>query len=119
MRKVVFCHCKQCQRLTGNFVAATACKTEHFELASDDSLTWYDSSDVAERGFCRSCGSSLFYRPKHGRHVSIMAGTVDSDTALNAHMHVYVEEAAPYTCLNDGLLQVKGMPDDIWVDNDA
>ncbi|MEM7431515.1 MAG: GFA family protein [Pseudomonadota bacterium] len=119
LRKVVYCHCKQCQRLSGLYVAATACAMEDLELTSDNSLQWYASSDVASRGFCRTCGSNLFYRPEHGRHMSIMAGTLDAPSGLNAAMHVYIEEADNYYTVNDGLPQKHGMPDDIWVDNDA
>jgi hypothetical protein len=49
LRPMIVCHCIQCRKMSGHFIAATQ------SLASDvegESLKWYRSSDVAERGFC-------------------------------------------------------------------
>src|SRR5262245_22746475 len=82
LRDVLACHCSQCARTSGNFVAATSCDTPDLTLTSDRTLSWYRSSDVAERGFCRHCGGNLFWKPDRGGYVSIMAGTVDPPTGL-------------------------------------
>ena len=74
-------------------------------LVSDQSLSWYQSSASAERGFCQRCGSSLFWRPVADEHVSIMAGTLDETDGMGATGHIYVEFKADYYDLNDGLPQ--------------
>ncbi|MEO1143405.1 MAG: GFA family protein, partial [Pseudomonadota bacterium] len=55
MREIVACHCSQCRKQTGLYYAATNvaddCLTVHGE-----SLTWYQSSPEAKRGFCNTCG---------------------------------------------------------------
>ncbi len=56
------CHCTMCQRAHGAaFVTWVGCAAERVTV-DDSMLVWHRSSDEAERGFCRSCGSSLFFR---------------------------------------------------------
>ena len=119
MRKVVYCHCKQCQRTSGYYVAATACAVPDLKMTEDSGLEWYVSSDIADRGFCKVCGSSIFYRPNHGRHISIMAGTLDRPTGLDAKNHIFVEEASDYYTIGDGLPQHAQDVDreDLWEPN--
>jgi hypothetical protein len=60
---------------------------------------------MARRGFCRDCGSSLFWEPTSGDRVSIAAGTLDSPTGLNAAAHVFVGDSGDYYTVSDGLSQ--------------
>ena len=90
LRDVWACHCSQCRRTSGNFVAATRCRAEHLTFLAQDTLAWYRSSPSAERGFCRLCGSSLFWRDSGGDGISIMAGTLDAPTGLVTALHMFV-----------------------------
>ena len=119
LRKVVYCHCGQCRRTSGHYVAATACASGDLDLKNDEGLRWYRSSDIADRGFCSVCGSSLFYRPDHGKYVAIMAGTIDTPTGLKCREHIHTDDAADYYTINDGLPQYPGTHDKLWEDNDA
>ena len=110
MRPVDYCHCTQCRKTSGHFVAATAVDPGCLEFTTDTSLRWYQSSAEAERGFCRDCGSSLFWRPAHGRHISIMAGTLNAPTGLKAVEHIFVADASDYYSIDDGLPQHSGNP---------
>ena len=103
LRDVSYCHCSQCRRTSGHFVAASACDAGHLRFLEDGGLRWYRSSPLAERGFCKHCGSSLFWRPAHGRHISIMAGTLDTPTNLQAFEHIHVDSASDYYTIDDGL----------------
>ena len=105
LRPVVYCHCTQCRRTSGHFVAATATLKENLVLVSDQGLSWYQSSASAGRGFCRFCGSSLFWAPASNNYVSIMAGTLDQSTGIEALEHIFVQHKADYYDLNDGLPQ--------------
>jgi hypothetical protein len=73
--KSTVCHCRMCQRATGNAFAPL------FEVMAD-ALTWqgmpatWASSDACERGFCAICGTPLFYRGIQRDTVEIMAGTM-------------------------------------------
>lgn len=102
-RPVTFCHCTQCRKTSGHYVAATACKYEHLTISVDDHLKWFRSSPKAERGFCENCGSSLFWRPNHRKYISIMAGTIDSPTGLEAFEHIFVADAGDYYTIDHDL----------------
>lgn len=114
LRPVVYCHCSQCRRTSGHFVAASACAVDDLVMLSDDTLCWYPSSPHAERGFCSQCGGNLFWRPKSGVHVSIMAGTLDVPTQLTAIAHIHTGDASDYHSISDGLPTYAGRgPDEL------
>ncbi len=72
----VLCYCDMCRRATGAPVPG-------FVSVSADAVTWtgnptvYRSSDVAERGFCATCGTTLFYRSDGSPTVGLAAGAAD------------------------------------------
>ena len=108
LRDVVACHCSQCRRWTGHFVAATGAPTANLTLVAAGTLSWYASSEHAERGFCSRCGSSLFWRPKgaDAAWTSIMAGSLDGPTGLKTIQHIFVADKADYYALEDGVPQL-------------
>ena len=103
LRPVVYCHCSQCRRTSGHFVAATAAAKDALVIVAGKSLEWFASSEFASRGFCRRCGSSLFWLPNAQEHVSIMAGTLDESTGLKAFEHIYAGNKGDYYELTDDL----------------
>lgn len=103
IRPVVACHCNQCRKTSGHFVAATKARNSDLTMISDETLTWFRSSEAAERGFCNRCGSSLFWRPVDGETTSIMAGTLDAPTGLKLAFHIFKGHAGDYYDFNDGL----------------
>ena len=108
LRPVVYCHCSQCRRTSGHFVAVTAVAKDALAVVADKSLDWFTSSDVASRGFCKRCGSSLFWLPKAREYVCIMAGTLDESRGLAAVKHIYVKDKGDYYDLTDDLTKVPG-----------
>jgi hypothetical protein len=105
LRDVVYCHCKMCRRSIGHVLAATACAVPHLHIQGEQSLQWYQSSASARRGFCKSCGSNLFWIPASGTHVSILAGTLDDPSGLTAAAHIHVDTKGDYYSIDDGLPQ--------------
>ncbi|WOV90616.1 MAG: GFA family protein [Candidatus Zeuxoniibacter abyssi] len=63
MRNIVACHCTQCRKSGGHYLAATAVAPENWTLLEEKGLRWFQSSQKARRGFCYLCGGSLFGRP--------------------------------------------------------
>ena len=120
LRSVFYCHCTQCRRSSGHFVAATACAREHLIFLSNDTLNWFQSSSAARRGFCGTCGSNLFWDPVNEARLCIMAGTLDSPTGLEAKGHIFVADAGDYYRIADGLPQSPdwGAPREVPVPND-
>lgn len=103
LRPVVACHCRQCRKTSGHYVAATQGRWDRLHMQRDEGLVWYRSSETASRGFCKDCGSSLFWR-RHGDDlVSIMAGTLDPPTGLVMACHILASEKGDYYDIADEL----------------
>lgn len=100
MRPVVGCHCTQCRKATGHYVAATSASRETVTVTGP--LRWYQSSDFARRGFCDTCGSQLFWDGP-GPNLSIMAGSLESPTGLTLQGHIFTQTKGDYYTLDDGL----------------
>jgi hypothetical protein len=110
LRDVVNCHCSQCLRSHGHYAAYTAALRDDVELIGQRGLHWYASSDSAERGFCRECGASLFWRPLGKSTISIAAGTLDRPTGLTSVRHIFTADAGDYYRIDDDLEQLpRGM----------
>ena len=66
---------------------------------------WYRSSHSARRGFCPTCGSSLFWAEDGNSRLSIHAGTLDNPTGLRLAGHIFTADKGDYYDLDDGLPQ--------------
>jgi hypothetical protein len=111
LREVIACHCSQCRRTSGNYVAATSARNDDLVLTEQATLAWYRSSDEAERGFCARCGGNLFWRHVGGRSTSIMAGTLDPPTRLKLAAHIFVDAKSDYYDIGDGAPQHAAWPE--------
>lgn len=105
LRDVVFCHCSQCRKTSGHYWAATQVSKGNLNLIKATSLSWYDSSDKARRGFCSVCGSSMFYERKGIDKISVSAGSLEIPTSLDRMRHIYVASKGDYYDISDELPQ--------------
>lgn len=105
---VVACHCETCRRWSGYIWAATHVPRSALVIEAGELLTWWASSDQAERGFCGHCGSSLFYRRHDVDRVSVAAGALQSPTGLAIGAHICVAEAGDYYTLEPMIPQHPG-----------
>ena len=105
LRDVVFCHCSQCRKTSGHYWAATQVSKGNLNLIKATSLSWYDSSDKARRGFCSVCGSSIFYERKGIDKISVSAGSLEIPTSLDRMRHIYVASKGDYYDISDELPQ--------------
>jgi hypothetical protein len=105
LREVVACHCSQCRRQTGHFYAATNVKDAGLTVEGGDNVTWFRASDTASRGFCRTCGSALFWKGDGADYTSIMAGTFDAPTGLKIGKHIFCADKGDYYEIDDGAPQ--------------
>jgi hypothetical protein len=48
------------------------------------------------RGFCKECGSSLFFEEDGAERVSIAAGSLDAPQGLKIAAQIFVSEAGDY-----------------------
>jgi hypothetical protein len=117
LRDVVNCHCSMCQRLHGNFGPHTKARKVNITITRDDGLAWYKSSEIAQRGFCRDCGSSLFWEPFELDATGIIAGSLDQPTNLKTIGHIFVGEKADFYEIDDDLPRFEASSDGKLVDD--
>lgn len=103
LRDVVYCHCTQCRKQSGHFFAATSVAAAKLAVEGEEAITWYAASPEAQRGFCRICGSALFWKQEGGETVSILAGAFDKPTGLKGSMHIFAVDKGDYYAIGDGL----------------
>lgn len=102
LRAVTVCHCAQCRQWHGHAGSYTNAAHADFALTASDDLAWYQSSPIARRGFCRNCGSSLFWEQIGGAGIGIAAGTLDPPTGLATVKHIFTGEKSDYYHLDAG-----------------
>jgi hypothetical protein len=105
LREVIACHCSQCRKQTGLYYAATNVLDSELDLEGVENITWYRSSPDARRGFCKTCGSALFWKMDSLDYSSIMAGAFDTPTGLAFGIHIFCADKGDFYEINDGLPQ--------------
>lgn len=109
--EVTACHCSQCRKQTGHYLASVYVDWSKVDVEGEDKVAWYAASDIAERGFCSVCGSFLFWvSPEYGG--AIMAGSLDKPTGTHMSSHIFVANKGDYYDIADGLPQYDGLPPD-------
>lgn len=103
LRQITFCHCGQCRRQTGFYYASTNAAADDVTIGGEENVTWYHSSDTGRRGFCRICGSALFWKAEGRSEISILAGSLDLPTRLAAGYHIYCADKGDFYEIDDGL----------------
>lgn len=56
------CHCGTCRKWSGGVYIGIQVSPDDISFEGAENITVFPSSDWAERGFCSTCGSSLYYR---------------------------------------------------------
>lgn len=105
LRDVVNCHCNMCRRLHGGFGPHSKARKEDITITNSDGLAWYKTSEIARRGFCRECGSSLFWDPYEQSSTGILAGSLDDTVGLKTIGHIFVSEKPAFYEISDDLPQ--------------
>jgi hypothetical protein len=107
LRDVINCHCSVCRRWHGHHGAYTSTALEGLRLVEDRGLAWYESTSDetagVRRGFCRECGSSLFWHPSGAPAIAIAAGSLDAPTGLRTVAHLWTSRQSDYYEIGDRL----------------
>ena len=72
------CHCDMCRRWTSSMYMSVP--TTPGSISVSGPVKKYSSSDWAERAFCDTCGSALWYATVHDDHKNLAAGLCDNPT---------------------------------------
>ncbi len=99
------CHCSQCRKQSGHFWASTDVSRAALSISGAENLSWFQSSEKVRRGFCSTCGSSLFWDPIRKDTIAIAMGAFDTRTGTSLAIHIHVADKGDYYDIADGLPQ--------------
>jgi hypothetical protein len=105
--KVGACHCNMCRQWTGGPLLVVDCESEVF-FSGEENITVFNSSEWAERGFCKLCGSHLFYRLKQNNQYFVSAGLLDNSAAFVFDHQVFIDEKPEYYCFSNETQNMTG-----------
>ncbi|PHQ72191.1 MAG: aldehyde-activating protein [Sneathiella sp.] len=95
------CHCSTCRKWGGGPFLSTDCGTD-VALMGEENIGVFNSSDWAERGFCKKCGTHLFYRLKEtGQYIVPMGLFENGDDFVLDHQIFIDEKPAFYSFANE------------------
>ena len=102
--KTEFCHCRMCQRATGGpFAALSGLKKSELSWTRGAPAV-FRSSTVGERGFCRDCGTPLYFAYANRDTIEITTGSLDEPERAPLTLgHFGVESRLSWLRLADGL----------------
>jgi hypothetical protein len=101
------CHCSQCRKQSGSFLIAVNVRRTALRIDGTESVGWYQSSEKVQRGFCKACGSTLFWKPTIEGYewTAVAMGCIDTPLRLRISKHTFVGDKGGYYDINDGAPQ--------------
>lgn len=93
------CHCGQCRKQSGHHWASAEGLVKDFKISGD--VRWFAASEIAQRGFCPTCGCFLFWKHNDEDKMSFSLGAIDGPTNLPAALHIFVSDKGDYYELED------------------
>jgi len=85
------CHCSMCRRWGGGPLLAVGAQGG-VSFEGEENIGVYSSSDWAERGFCKHCGTHLFYRLKEGGHYALPLGLIEGEVPWSFTEQIFIDE---------------------------
>ena len=107
LRPPVACHCGQCRKQSGHYWCATSAALGDFRSTGTGAPEWYKSSPQAKRGFCRLCGSTLFWQHSDENRLHISMSAFDTPTGLRLSEHIFAAHKGDYYDIADDVPQRK------------
>ena len=97
------CHCTQCRKMSG--YAWSSGRVPDDRITIEGPVALYEATPAATRGFCPTCGSSLFWKGHGEGYVSFALGALDGPTGLHLEKHIFTTDKGDYYEIADGLPQ--------------
>jgi len=102
----MLCHCRMCQKYSGApILEGTTFPADCFRLIKG-SPKFFQSSAIAERGFCADCGTPIVYRGLIGywtTWIVVTTGSFDEPQHFPPTYHLGIESTLPWLNLRDDL----------------
>lgn len=105
------CHCSMCRKTHGaGYVTWVGFEADQVSITDGEGqLNWFDSSPGAQRGFCRKCGSSLFFRSERwAGELHIARGCIDSEIDRKPQANAFFDKHVDWMPIDQTLKQVDG-----------
>lgn len=99
------CHCSQCRKHSGHYFVSTDVPRAALTIHGADQVGWFHSSEKVRRGFCSTCGSSLFWDPVRRDVIGVAMGAFERPTGTRVAIHVHVADKGDYYEITDDLPQ--------------
>ena len=104
------CHCTACRKSSGHYFVSADVPRAALTVHGAENVRWYRSSEKARRGFCGTCGASLFWDPVGRDWTGIAMGALDGPTGTRIALHVHAAEKGDYYEIEDGAEQFATIP---------
>lgn len=103
------CYCRMCQKASGQpFMALTGGKREHLRWTKSQPSI-FQSSSMAERGFCAACGTQLTYSFGDMSRISVAVNSLDDPEAMPPTIQYGIESKVSWV---DGISDLPARPTD-------
>ena len=89
--EVAVCHCGMCRRWTGGPFAGIHVKGA-VAFEGREAIGLYRGSSWGERGFCKICGSTLFWRLQDQSETVLPAGAFDDASGFKLTTEIFIDE---------------------------
>lgn len=97
------CHCAQCRKQSGHYWASGHVERDNVTITGE--VKWYQSSEIAQRGFCPECGSTLFWQRHDETAMSFSLGAIDGPTGVRLQRHIFTADKSDYYDIDAGVEQ--------------
>ena len=105
------CHCSMCRKTHGaGYVTWVGFESDQVKIThGEEQLSWFDSSAGAQRGFCKKCGSSLFFRSERwAGELHIALANMDDRIDRQPQANVFFDRHVDWMPIDASLKQVDG-----------
>ncbi|CAH0532917.1 hypothetical protein VST7929_00766 [Vibrio stylophorae] len=94
------CHCRMCRQWGGGPLFAIPCG-QSVVVEGQENVQEFDSSPWAKRGFCRHCGTHLYYRVKKSNEFNVPLGLLENMDNTNMAMQYFIDLKPSNYCFNN------------------
>jgi len=108
-----FCHCQQCQKLTGSAHASNL-------FTSTTNINWVKGADKIKhyehpqrsfsKAFCENCGSAVPFLTKNGQSLIVPAGCLNEEPSKNLDAQIFCAEQSQWHKNGLTVSKVPGFP---------
>ena len=100
------CHCRMCQRATGS-VSIAFKNLKNADVTWAGEPDWYQSSPIAHRPYCASCGASLGFAFPDSENMDLTVGSFDDPSRFRPTSHFGAESMHRAWINTEGLKEIR------------